>query len=72
PARCFHYLGELKPVIVEGLVVPIFAHGVPWGTLWVVSHEEHHNFDQTDVDAVSSLAEFAAGILGRVARAAPA
>jgi GAF domain-containing protein len=72
PARCFHYLGELKPAIVEGLVVPIFVHDKPWGTLWVVSHEEHHNFDQTDVDAISSMAEFAAGILGRVAMATPA
>ena len=72
PARCFHYLGELKPAIVEGLVVPIFVHGMAWGTLWVVSHEEHHNFDQTDVDAISSLAEFASGVLGRVAKAAPA
>jgi GAF domain-containing protein len=72
PARCFHYLSELKPAIVEGLVVPMFVHGMPWGTLWVVSHEEHHNFDQTDVDAISGLAEFAAGILDRVAEAAPA
>jgi GAF domain-containing protein len=70
PARCFHYLSELKPAIVEGLVVPIFVHGTPWGTLWVVSHEEHHNFDQTDVDAISSLAEFTAGILGRDAKPA--
>jgi GAF domain-containing protein len=67
PARCFHYLGELKPAIVEGLVVPIFVQGMPWGTLWVVSHDEHQNFDQTDVDAISSLAEFASGILGDVA-----
>jgi GAF domain-containing protein len=65
PARCFPYLSQLKPAIVEGLVVPIFVGGVPWGTLWVVSHEEHHNFDQTDVDAVSSLAEFASTMLGR-------
>ncbi|HEV2115762.1 MAG TPA: GAF domain-containing protein [Terriglobales bacterium] len=65
PARCFHYLDQLKPAIVEGLVVPIFIRGVPWGTLWVVSHEEHRNFDQTDVDAVSSLAEFASRMLGQ-------
>jgi GAF domain-containing protein len=72
PARCFHYLGELKPAIVESLVVPIFVHGTAWGTLWVVSHEEHNNFDQTDVDTISSMAEFASDILGRVAKAAPA
>lgn len=72
PARCFHYLNELRPAIVEGLVVPIFVAGMPWGTLWVVSHEEHCNFDQTDVDAISSLAEFASGVLGRMAKAAPA
>lgn len=65
PARCFHYLNQLQPAIVEGLVVPIFVDDAPWGTLWVVSHEEHRNFDQTDVDAMSSLAAFAAGILGR-------
>ncbi|HEX6907957.1 MAG TPA: GAF domain-containing protein [Terriglobales bacterium] len=72
PARCYHYLNELKPAIVEGLVVPIFVAGVPWGTLWVVSHEEHCNFDQTDVEAISSLAEFASGVLERLAKAAPA
>lgn len=72
PARCFRYLDELKPAIVESLVVPIFVAGKPWGTLWVVSHEEHRNFDQTDVDAISGLAEFASGALGRFANAAPA
>jgi GAF domain-containing protein len=72
PARCFHYLQQVNPAIVEGLVVPIFVHDLPWGTLWVVSHEEHHNFDQTDVDALASLAEFASRMLGRVATAAPA
>lgn len=72
PARCFHYLNQLKPAIVEGLVVPIFVDGTPWGTLWVVSHDEHRNFDQTDVDAVTGLAEFASGILGCAAKAAPA
>ncbi len=65
PARCFHYLNQLQPAIVEGLVVPIFVDDAPWGTLWVVSHEEHRNFDRTDVDAVSSLAALASGILGR-------
>jgi GAF domain-containing protein len=72
PARCFYYLNELKPAIVESLVVPIFVAGMPWGTLWVVSHEEHRNFDQTDVDAINSLVEFASGVLGRMAKAAPA
>lgn len=72
PARCFHYLDQLKPAIVEGLVVPIFVAGTPWGTLWVVSHEEHCNFDQTDVDAISNLAEFASGILASSTKAAPA
>jgi hypothetical protein len=64
PARCFHYLNQVTPPIVEGLVVPIFIGGLPWGTLWAVSHEDHHNFDQTDVDVMSSLAEFASGVLG--------
>ena len=64
PARYFHYLNQFQPAIVEGLVVPIVVDGKPWGTLWVVSHEEHRNFDQTDADAMSSLAAFASGILG--------
>lgn len=67
PGRCFHYLDELKPAIVEVLVVPIFLHGAPWGTLWVVSHEEHRNFDQTDVEAMSSLVEYASSTLARPA-----
>jgi hypothetical protein len=65
PARCFHYLNQFKPAIVESLVMPIFVDDAAWGTLWVVSHEEHRNFDRTDVDAMSSLAAFASGILGR-------
>lgn len=64
PARYFHYLNQFQPAIVEGLVVPIFVNEMPWGTLWVVSHEEHRNFDRTDADAMSSLAAFASGILG--------
>jgi GAF domain-containing protein len=72
PARCFHYLHKIEPAIVESLVVPIFVSGIPWGTLWVVSHEEHRNFDQTDVDAISGLAEFASGALGQLAKAIPA
>jgi transcriptional regulator with GAF, ATPase, and Fis domain len=63
PARCFPYLNEVTPAIVEVLVVPIFVDAVAWGTLWIVSHEEHSNFDRTDVDVLSSLAEFAAGKL---------
>ncbi|HSB74954.1 MAG TPA: GAF domain-containing protein [Terriglobales bacterium] len=72
PARCFPFLAQIQPAIVESLVVPIFVAGAPWGTLWVVSCEEHRKFDQTDVDAMSSLAEFAADILARMAQAAPA
>lgn len=72
PARCFHHLDEVKPAIVESLVVPIFVEGMPWGTLWVASHDEHRHFDQTDVDAISGLAEFTAGMLGRKSNAAPA
>lgn len=72
PARCFHYLHQFKPAIVESLVVPIFVNGIPWGTLWVVSHEEHRNFDQTDLDAISGLAEFASGALGHLSKAVPA
>jgi GAF domain-containing protein len=72
PARCFHHLDRVTPTIVESLVVPIFVDDVPWGTLWVASNDEHQNFDQTDVDAVKGLAEFAAGVLGRAASAAPA
>ncbi len=63
PGRCFHYLNELNPAIVEVLVVPIYVHGVSWGTLWVASHQEHRNFDQTDVEAMSSLVEDASSRL---------
>jgi GAF domain-containing protein len=72
PGRCFHYLDELKPAIVEVLVVPIFVHDSPWGTLWVVSHEEHSHFDQTDVEAMSSLVEYVSSRLARLASAVSA
>ncbi|HLK34669.1 MAG TPA: GAF domain-containing protein [Terriglobales bacterium] len=70
PARCFNYLNQLTPAIIESLVVPIFVAERPWGTLWAVSHEEHRNFDCTDVDALSSLAELAADTLRRLPAAA--
>lgn len=72
PGRCFHYLDELKPAIVEVLVVPIFLRNAPWGTLWVVSHQEHRNFDQTDVEAMNSLVDYASSRLARLASAVSA
>lgn len=72
PGRCFHYLDHLKPAIVEVLVVPIFLREAPWGTLWVVSHEEHRHFDQTDVEVMSSLVEYASSRLAGLAGAVSA
>lgn len=58
PARYFTSLQQVKPVIVEGLVVPLILEGQVLGTIWILSHDEQRQFDSEDLRIMTSLADF--------------
>ena len=59
PERCFTYLQNAAPPLVEGLVVPFRADGVA-GTIWVAAHDEVRKFTAEDARLLGTLADFAA------------
>ena len=63
PERYFTYLQQVKPTIVEILVVPLLIHNQPLGTIWIVSHDEHRQFDREDLRLLTSFANFTATVL---------
>lgn len=72
PGRYFTYFQAAQPEIVEGLVLPLFLdYSVPYGTLWIASHDDDRRFNSEDVRVMESLCSFtmaAARILGITAR----
>jgi len=58
PARFFTYFQQVQTPIVEGLVVPMQAGGMPIGTIWIVSSHERRGFDAGDVRVMTSLGSF--------------
>jgi GAF domain-containing protein len=60
PERHFLYFANVKPQIVEALLVPFSVRGQPVGTIWVVTHDQHHKFDAEDERLVKELGQFAA------------
>ncbi|KAF3890086.1 MULTISPECIES: PAS domain S-box protein [Nostocales] len=63
PERYFPYLKIAKPIIVEGLVIPLMNANQPLGTIWIVSHDEARRFDAEDVRIMTSLADFTSAAL---------
>jgi signal transduction histidine kinase/CheY-like chemotaxis protein len=63
PQRYFACLGCATPEVVEELVVPIPGESEPWGTLWVMSHDEEHLFDTEHRRILTSLANFTCAAL---------
>ncbi len=63
PQRHFAGLKHVVPEIIEELVVPIPGEPEPWGTLWVMSHDERHLFDAEDRRILTSLANFTCAAL---------
>ncbi|HEY9380589.1 MAG TPA: ATP-binding protein [Burkholderiales bacterium] len=51
------------PDVVEKLVIPFGAHGKPYGTIWVATHNRARCFDAEDVRILQSLADFTAAAL---------
>jgi PAS domain S-box-containing protein len=60
PERDFPYLGEVKPLLDEGLLVPFYIHGEAAGTIWVVAHDASGRFDAEDLRVLTNLGTFAA------------
>jgi RNA polymerase sigma factor (sigma-70 family) len=65
PARFFTYFQNCDAIIVEGLVIPMYAAGLPIGTIWIVSHDERRHFDAEDVRIMTSLGSFVTASLLR-------
>jgi signal transduction histidine kinase/ActR/RegA family two-component response regulator len=63
PERYFTHLQDLKPTIVEILVVPLLTTNHPLGTIWIASHNQHRQFDEEDLRLMTSLANFVASAL---------
>ena len=63
PQRHFARLERVISKAVEELVVPIPGEPEPWGTLWVISHDEHHRFDAEHRRILTSLANFTCAAL---------
>jgi signal transduction histidine kinase/CheY-like chemotaxis protein len=58
--RHFRYFADVRPEIVEALLIPFTINGQTIGTLWVVMHDEHRKFDREDERLLQDLAEFTA------------
>jgi two-component sensor histidine kinase len=60
PERDFPYLGEVSPLLDEGLLLPFYVDGEAVGTIWIISHDETRRFDAEDLRVMTNLATFAA------------
>jgi PAS domain S-box-containing protein len=60
PERDFPYLGKVKPLLDEGLLIPFDIKGEAVGTIWVIAHDESRRFDAEDLRVMTNLGTFAA------------
>ncbi len=60
PARHFRYIQAWPPEIKEALLMPFGSNGTPFGTIWVVAHDDTRRFDAEDARLITSLSKFAA------------
>ncbi len=58
--RYYTQFAEVRPLLIEGLLVPFHIGGKAVGTVWVVAHHEHRKFDAEDQRVLESLATLAA------------
>jgi signal transduction histidine kinase/ActR/RegA family two-component response regulator len=58
--RYFTQFAGIRPMPVEGLLVPFHVGRRPVGTVWVVAHDDSRHFDGEDQRLLESLAVFAA------------
>lgn len=63
PELYFTYFKQLRPMIVECLVIPLLVGKQALGTIWIASHNQTRQFDLEDLRVMSSLANFTAAAL---------
>ena len=68
PERVFTYLSDVRPEIVEALVIPMSAGGCSLGTIWIASHAEGPGFTLGDLAIMTTLANFTAAALTLLGR----
>ncbi len=59
PERDFPYLGEITPLLEEGLLIPFHIKGEAVGTIWIAAHDASRRFDAEDLRVMTSLGTFA-------------
>jgi C4-dicarboxylate-specific signal transduction histidine kinase len=52
-------LSAAMPLAEEGLLAPFFVNGKAVGTIWVIAHRNHRNFDAEDQRLLESMGRFA-------------
>jgi signal transduction histidine kinase len=57
--RRYPYLSAAMPLAEEGLLAPFFVNGKAVGTIWVIAHRNHRNFDGEDQRLLESMGRFA-------------
>lgn len=63
PERVFTYLSEIKPAIIEALVIPLRGEGRDLGTIWIASHHPGSEFSSADLSIMTTLANLTAAAL---------
>ena len=58
--RYYSQFADVKPMLVEALLVPFYVGGIAVGTVWVVAHDETRRFDAEDQRMLENLGKFAA------------
>ena len=58
PERAYPWISEAGITVPEVLLVPIIVNEDPFGTLWIVAHDEQH-FDAGHAHVMAELAAFA-------------
>jgi PAS domain S-box-containing protein len=66
PELYFTYLYHPQFPIVEGLLFPICAGDRQLGTIWIISHNQQHQFDREDQRLIASLTGLAAAALQNI------
>jgi transcriptional regulator with GAF, ATPase, and Fis domain len=59
PELHYRYLAEVRPKILEALLIPFTAGAQTAGTLWVVTHDATQHFDAEDGRLIADLGKFA-------------
>ncbi len=64
PERYFEWMRQVDTPIVEGMVIPLYGKDQQAiGTIWIMSHQEGHQFDRHDLQVMSIFASHASAAL---------